>query len=144
MTMIVIVFEQVGSTLSGITRHTSLDRFNADLGYGFVVRNMGEQAIKVSGKIEIHNPAYPCTLLDCCSTGSQCCSTLYKLPFGTQNTCDVCPRYYNPGECTVSDHMTLLKESARGPAMSNYNLNQGSPRRVPRIAANLWDVMLIQ
>lgn len=81
---------EVGRKASKIVRHTA-DTVSADLGYGIVVRNMGEQTIKVNGRLSIHNKEYPCTLVDCCRTGSKCCSTLYKMPFGTPNTCEVPP-----------------------------------------------------
>jgi hypothetical protein len=81
---------EIGRRASNVVRHTT-ETANADLGYGIMIRNMGEQTIKVNGKVSIHNKEYPCTLLDCCRTGSKCCSSLYKMPFGTQGTCNVRP-----------------------------------------------------
>lgn len=119
------------TTLRSVTRQKQLVTlillpvFSVLAGYGFTVRNMAEASIRVTGKVSIHRPEYPCNLRrDCCAEESKCCPTNYRMPFGTlTNVCAACPRFYEPGQCHIHDHYSIPEWSSRGPARSNYNLN---------------------
>mmetsp|Transcript_59456 Transcript_59456/g.140576 ORF Transcript_59456/g.140576 Transcript_59456/m.140576 type:complete len:1566 (-) Transcript_59456:75-4772(-) len=113
-----------GSTVEGIFRHNDgiIDN-SAVFGYGLVIRNVGDRAIKVSGSVEFHNREYPCTLLDCCDAvpPADCCATKYKRPFGTANSCAQCELREPLATCIPSEINNHPASSSRGPALNSYD-----------------------
>jgi len=114
--------EAVSHELSGIVRHPTDSYIRARNGYGFVVRNLAQNEIKIKGKVSIHRRDYPCRLQDCCATeGAECCSATYTRSFAMGNACgDQCPATFQPGECIAYEEDILALSTSKGPSATKW------------------------
>ena len=107
----------------GVARHLSYPIPNtlkkAKSGYAVVIRNMALQPIRVSGKLLIRKPEFPCTLVSCCQSEptSACCPRNYtRLYTAPDPTCGKCSRVETDPNCRPYESSQVPSWSARGPA----------------------------
>ena len=127
--------DHAASTVEGIFRHETLRRGQIDpaakMGYGLVVRNIGDRKIRITGNIAFHKKEYPCTLLDCCSVDppAACCSSNYKRQFGLGNACAQCGPTEPLTDCFPNELFHQPPTSSRGPARNTYAPDAAAPQR---------------
>ena len=115
-------------------------------GFGVAVRNMNAFPIKLTGRIEIRNKEYPCTLTECCDDTmcaeenffvgcADCCANKYPGKFGAGQQCSQCPLTPTPGACQPNDANNIPDVTSRGPGMSDYIKKIGGRQFKPELVA---------
>ena len=131
----------IKSRIRGSIRHRDLTEL-VKFGFGFAVRNMHQEAIRLTGRVEIRNVDYPCTLKECCTSTVEnlvpaCCAENYRRYFAAEKSCSQCPVTEKPGVlgCHPSEENNLPSWTSRGPGKSDYLKGIGGAQFKPELVA---------